>query len=288
MVDSYEDTEEEKPRRHFRGVWARPEVFELVRNGNISAKAAWLLLVIDSLVNLKKKDCFASNQYLAEEIGVKEQVVKHLIGQLVEAGLVIRTGFNGRQRHMRTTWSRLPEGSELTWQPGQKRPGRGVGKDPHIIASRYITTKRENRVSIRVRKKDDRSEEFANRLNEVVSSVRKVNATSKPHLWARSFQHLIRTGISQERIDAVLKWYENLLRRVGDLIRVPPPCYYPIAYSGPLWIKKWDSLEIAMHRDQTRTKFQPGGPPLPKRKPIWDESLYGPKPKGSTSHYYEA
>ena len=58
-------------------------------------------------------------------------------------------------------------------------------------------------------------------------------------------------GVPRERLDAVLGWYERTLRQNGDLI-TSNPLFIPIAYSGPVWVKKWDSIEQAMQRATTK------------------------------------
>ena len=104
---------------------------------------------------------------------------------------------------------------------------------------------------------------FAERLHSAVTEVRKVSSSSKPGSWAHSFRVLHRRdGVPVERISSILAWYEKTLKKVGDLIRTPGT-YIPIAYSGPKWLQKWDSLEAAMERD--RGKGGEEGPPMKVR-----------------------
>lgn len=91
---------------------------------------------------------------------------------------------------------------------------------------------------------------FAQRLLVMVSTVRKVNATSNPNLWYRSFEQLHRKGIPDESVDAVLTWYAKILKEHGDLTKDPEGHSYwqPVAYSGPKFKEIWDKLENAMQR----------------------------------------
>ena len=65
----------EHHEKQFRGNWAKAEIFELVEEGEITIKEAWLLLIIDNFVHYGGKDCFASNSYLGSKMQIKYQCV---------------------------------------------------------------------------------------------------------------------------------------------------------------------------------------------------------------------
>lgn len=84
--------------RDFKGIWIPKEIwlFEGISNQEILLWAE-----IDSLYCKEKNGCFASNEYLRTFIGVKERRLQEMIHNLKEKGLLIQTGFNGRQRYLK-------------------------------------------------------------------------------------------------------------------------------------------------------------------------------------------
>ena len=61
-----------------------------------------LLMEIDSFTS-KGKDCYFSNEYIAEFLGVTERMARKLISGLIEKGYVRKTKFDGRRRYVETT-----------------------------------------------------------------------------------------------------------------------------------------------------------------------------------------
>lgn len=102
----------------------------------------------------------------------------------------------------------------------------------------------------KVRVKSIRLDPFrslAERLHSAVSRVRAILSTSKPQTWAHSFRTLHKRGVPLEKLQKAMTWYEKVLREHGDLMRAGTT-YLPIAYSGPKWIDKWESIEIGMEK----------------------------------------
>jgi hypothetical protein len=91
-----------------RGVWFPPEISDLVAVGDMTTNEAFLLGIIDSLVDHSGEDCYASNEWLGKRIHLKGDMIKRMISHLKEMGLLVQTGFNGRKRYLRTIWSRFP------------------------------------------------------------------------------------------------------------------------------------------------------------------------------------
>jgi hypothetical protein len=60
-----------------------------------------LLAWIDALYCKEHGGCYASNEYFAKKLRLKENTINILISKLVKLGLVERVSFNGRQRILR-------------------------------------------------------------------------------------------------------------------------------------------------------------------------------------------
>ena len=119
-------SEDEAQMRHFRGCWCRAELFDLLESKSIDPREMVLLMVVDSLVNSKGGDCYASNEYLGDVLGTSERHIKRMIFHLHEMGLVRRTGFNGRRRTLVTAWSRVPQPRHPDRNPSSGQTGTRV------------------------------------------------------------------------------------------------------------------------------------------------------------------
>lgn len=89
-----------KKNRAFKGVWIPREVY-------LDDRLTWsekiLIVEVDSLDN--GKGCFASNQYLADFIGVNRTTISTAISKLVKLGYIVRKGT--RQGEKRYLYSNL-------------------------------------------------------------------------------------------------------------------------------------------------------------------------------------
>lgn len=245
------------PEQHtkgFRGVWIPPEIFQKVESKELSIKEAWLLAVIDSLVHPNGSDCFASNKYLANRLGLSEERIRKMISNLKKQKLLIQTAFDGRKRYLRTVWSTL----EMTGQTGQKRPGRQGENDQSKEGLLYIDNKIKNKdslcrnsevataseissVVVEKEKEHPRWKKFARQLAEAITKVRKVNATSKISGWSKQFKLLYtQDKIEIPRIRKVLQWYCKELPGQDK--------YLPVVYSGATFREKFLRIEDAMKR----------------------------------------
>ena len=89
---------DEQPTPQFRGILVRPEFFDLVEYGIISASDAWLLLVIDSYVNWKDGGCFVTNKALAAGTGKLPRQICNQLRTLKELNLISITYQNNQRR----------------------------------------------------------------------------------------------------------------------------------------------------------------------------------------------
>jgi len=300
---------EKKPVKHFRGCWMRAEIFYLIEEGRITPSEAIMVMMIDSLVNSKGEECFASNQYLGDQMGIKKTRVSEMINKLKKLGLVIQTRFDGHTRYLSTAWSHIdmPE----YWKPG--RPGTAIpegrvplsrkagtqetgdtieedGKDrPSSISdsSKYSSNiysphsgsaERESDGDVDELDKTNSSTQknplhprwrrFATILGEAISSVRKINITTKLNSWSQAIQkiHTI-DGVPIPRLHVVLKWYSSQIRK-ADLIK-DNSSYLPVAYSGGAFREKFLRIEDALKRSRA-DKERREGPSGPKIHVIRD------------------
>lgn len=244
----------------FRGNWVRPEIFDMVANGEISVKEAWLLLIIDNLVEGSGKDCFASNAYLGALAKVQDRQVKVMLANLKQHGLLIQTGFDGRKRFLTTAWSRLKKGEGQTCR--KMHVGHADSNTSDVLEDARITNtvnNKDNKIILRPRAaavKDGRWKKLAEKLHAGISRVRTVNKNSKTATWGASFRALHeRDGIPVEKVQEVLDWYCQFLKQTGDQISTGNK-YVPIAYTGQKFREKFDGLEAAMHRQGGGTRAQ--------------------------------
>ena len=75
----------QKVKREFKGVWINREVW---LNEDLTIQEKFLLVEIDSLDN--DNSCFASNDYFAEFMGLKNRRVKYIIESLIKKGFLKR------------------------------------------------------------------------------------------------------------------------------------------------------------------------------------------------------
>ena len=87
-----------EPSPRFTGIFIPVEILE---RKDISIFEKLLLSWIDSLFDIGRSGCFASNKYLADKLGVKENTVAKAITHLRKQGLIEDVSFNGRDRVMR-------------------------------------------------------------------------------------------------------------------------------------------------------------------------------------------
>ena len=83
----------EEQKRDFKGIWIPKEIW---LNTELTTTEKILYSEIDSLN--RGKGCFASNEYFAEFLKVKERAIQSALAHLKELGLIVQIGFDGRKR----------------------------------------------------------------------------------------------------------------------------------------------------------------------------------------------
>lgn len=84
--------------RQSKGIWFPIEIWEAK---DLSWSEKILLLEIDSFTS-KKKDCFISNEYIANLLKVTETTANKILSSLIKKGYVIKTSFDGRRRSVKS------------------------------------------------------------------------------------------------------------------------------------------------------------------------------------------
>lgn len=101
--------------RDFKGIWIPKHIW---LDKNLSWTEKIILLEIHSFTS-KEMECFFSNAYLAEFIGVSVPNITRSISSLIEKGYIEQTKFDGRNRYLRSLMSEELSLIKLTTQPNQ-------------------------------------------------------------------------------------------------------------------------------------------------------------------------
>lgn len=87
--------------RQAKGIWVPIEIWE---NKNLTWNEKILFLEIDSFTS-QDKDCFISNEYISQLLGITENSASRVLSSLISKGYVIKTSFDGRRRFVKTAFS---------------------------------------------------------------------------------------------------------------------------------------------------------------------------------------
>lgn len=88
-------------KRQVKGIWIPIEIWE---NKDLTWNEKILFLEIDSFTS-KDKDCYFSNEYIANLLGVTENSANRILSSLISKGYVIKTSFDGRRRFVKTAFT---------------------------------------------------------------------------------------------------------------------------------------------------------------------------------------
>lgn len=91
----------EEQERLVKGIWIPIEIW---KNKNLTWNEKILFLEIDSYTS-KDKDCYFSNEYIAELLGISVTNASKTISSLIEKGYIIKTKFDGRKRYVKSALS---------------------------------------------------------------------------------------------------------------------------------------------------------------------------------------
>jgi DNA-binding MarR family transcriptional regulator len=104
--------------RLIKGIWIPIEIWQ---DKSLSWNEKILLMEIDSFTS-KGHECYISNEYIADLLGVTERSASRLLSHLLESGLIRVVKFDGRKRYVESTISFQAEWTQMSMQGGQSRP----------------------------------------------------------------------------------------------------------------------------------------------------------------------
>ena len=101
--------------REIKGIWIPIEIWEAQ---DLSWNEKILLMEIDSFTS-EGKDCFISDEYVAELLKLSARPASRLMSDLISKGYVARTRFDGRKRYVASTLV-VAATTKMAEQPRQK------------------------------------------------------------------------------------------------------------------------------------------------------------------------
>ena len=102
--------------RIVKGIWIPIEIWQ---NRSLSWNEKILLMEIDSFT-AKDRECYISNEYIAELLGVSVSWASKCLSHLLELGLVRVVKFDGRKRYVESTIQYKADLNESSMQDGTK------------------------------------------------------------------------------------------------------------------------------------------------------------------------
>ena len=104
--------------RIVKGIWIPIEIWQ---NRSLSWNEKILLMEIDSFT-AKDRECYISNEYIAELLGVSVSWASKCLSHLLELGLVRVVKFDGRKRYVESTIQFKADLNDSSMQNGIKVP----------------------------------------------------------------------------------------------------------------------------------------------------------------------
>ena len=104
--------------RIVKGIWIPIEIWQ---NRSLSWNEKILLMEIDSFT-AKDRECYISNEYIAELLGVSVSWASKCLSHLLELGFVQVVKFDGRKRYVESTIQFKADLNESSMQDGTKVP----------------------------------------------------------------------------------------------------------------------------------------------------------------------
>ena len=104
--------------RIVKGIWIPIEIWQ---NRSLSWNEKILLMEIDSFT-AKDRECYISNEYIAELLGISVSWASKCLSHLLELGLVRVVKFDGRKRYVESTIQFKADLNESSMQDGIKVP----------------------------------------------------------------------------------------------------------------------------------------------------------------------
>lgn len=169
-------------QRIVKGIWIPIEIW---KDKNLTWNEKILFLEIDSFTS-QDKDCFFSNEYIAELLGISEANANKTLSSLINKGYVINTRIEGRKRYIKSALSISRRGcqNQQLWD---------------LFSSNMIYTKAMKLTNESIKEEKDKKEE----IDAFVEKIYKMYPTKCPK---RNIS-LGKTKKDKERIEKLLKFY---------------------------------------------------------------------------------
>lgn len=104
--------------RIVKGIWIPIEIWQ---DRSLSWNEKILLMEIDSFTS-KGHECYISNEYIAELLGVTERCASKYLSHLLDSGYIRMVKFDGRKRYVESTISFQAEWNNRSMQGGNSVP----------------------------------------------------------------------------------------------------------------------------------------------------------------------
>lgn len=104
--------------RIVKGIWIPIEIW---KNKSLSWNEKILLMEIDSFT-AKGHECYISNEYIADLLGVTDRCARKYLSHLQDSGLIRVVKFDGRKRYVESTICFQAEWNNRSMQGGQSVP----------------------------------------------------------------------------------------------------------------------------------------------------------------------
>ena len=112
--------------RIVKGIWIPIEIWQ---DRTLSWNEKILLMEIDSFTS-KGHECYISNEYIAELLGVTDRCARKYLSHLKDVGYLREVRFDGRKRYVESTISFRAEWNDCS--------GQGGSSVPHTDNNEYI------------------------------------------------------------------------------------------------------------------------------------------------------
>lgn len=201
--------------RDFKGIWIPREIW-LAEGLSATEKILWA--EIDSLYDEEKKGCYASNEYLARFMGVKERTLRDALCKLRQLKLIEDVSFDGRERVIKA----LPVGADFSVRLAEWRKSAmldGENPPPYVAKSRhphvYIDTSVDQSIDSSLKVPEDSADKSAVPAKAGEDELKK-----------SSHKKIKATADFSPEVHEICKLILNALQRTNPEF-VPPKNYTP-------------------------------------------------------------
>ena len=129
-----------------KGIWIPIEIW---KDSNLSWNEKILLLEVDSFTS-QQRDCYFSDDYIADLLGVGVTTANKILASLIRKGYVSKTRFDGRRRYIQSNLRVIIDNSSLAENDGaalQKSAEQPCTKVQPSISNNNISKIENNRIN---------------------------------------------------------------------------------------------------------------------------------------------